>query len=118
MSEQICLSELRALPIQGLIKLAEQAGLEQTNNRAYKKHDLIMLLLKHALKGGKVVTGGGVLEVRQDGSAFARFHAGHGPGAPRGAAPRAPPQRRPARSLAAWPSVCGVGLCVVKSESD
>lgn len=72
MSEQICLSELRALPIQGLIKLAEQAGLEQTNNRAYKKHDLIMLLLKHALKGGKVVTGGGVLEVRQDGSAFAR----------------------------------------------
>lgn len=72
MSEQINLSDLRALNIQGLIQLAAEAGLEQNGNRAYKKHDLTMMLLKEAVNKGKVVTGGGVLDVRNDGSAFAR----------------------------------------------
>lgn len=71
-AEQINLSELRALSIQQLIALTESSGLEQSANKSYKKHDLMVMLLKKALKDGKVVTGGGVLEVRQDGSAFAR----------------------------------------------
>ena len=70
--EQVSLSELRAIPIQGLISLVETAGLEKSNNKAYKRHDLIMLLLKDAVINGKEITGGGVLEVRNDGSAFAR----------------------------------------------
>lgn len=70
--EQISLSELRAKPIQELINMVEAAGIEKSNNRAYKRQDLIMLLLRAAVRAGKEVTGGGVLEVRNDGSAFAR----------------------------------------------
>ena len=70
--DQVDLSELRAVPIHGLVAMVEASGIEKSANKAYKRHDLIMLLLKDAVKNGKQVIGGGVLEVRNDGSAFAR----------------------------------------------
>jgi transcription termination factor Rho len=68
------LSELKKLPISELLKLAQEAGIENTG-RAKKQSIIFSLLKKHA-KSGDDIHGDGVLEILQDGFGFLRSSEG------------------------------------------
>ncbi len=68
------LSELKKMPISKLLKLAQEAGLENTG-RAKKQSIIFSLLKKHA-KSGDDIYGDGVLEILQDGFGFLRSTEG------------------------------------------
>lgn len=68
------LSELKKMPIGQLLKLAQEAGLENTG-RARKQSIIFSLLKKHA-KNGDDIYGDGVLEILQDGFGFLRSSEG------------------------------------------
>lgn len=68
------LSELKKMPINELLKLAQEAGLENTG-RAKKQSIIFSLLKKHA-KSGDDIYGDGVLEILQDGFGFLRSTEG------------------------------------------
>ena len=64
------LTELRRTPITKLLKLAEEAGLENTGRA--RKQDLIFQLLKSHARQGEDIFGEGVLEILQEGFGFLR----------------------------------------------
>ena len=64
------LSELKALPVQELIALGENSGVE--NAARMKKQDVIFGILKNKAKQGEDIDGVGVLEILQDGFGFLR----------------------------------------------
>jgi len=68
------LSELKKMPISELLKLAQEAGIENTG-RAKKQSIIFSLLKKHA-KSGDDIHGDGVLEILQDGFGFLRSSEG------------------------------------------
>jgi len=68
------LSELKKMPINELLKMANDAGLE--NMGRAKKQAIIFALLKKHAKSGADIYGGGVLEILQDGFGFLRSSEG------------------------------------------
>ena len=64
------LSELKALPVQELISLGEESGLD--NASRMKRQDVVFGILKNKAKQGEDIDGGGVLEILQDGFGFLR----------------------------------------------
>ncbi|MDP6916433.1 MAG: transcription termination factor Rho [SAR86 cluster bacterium] len=64
------LSELKTLPVQELISLGEECGLD--NASRMKRQDVIFGILKNKAKQGEDIDGGGVLEILQDGFGFLR----------------------------------------------
>lgn len=64
------LSELKTKPIQEIIDLAEQMGLE--NTARMRKQDMIFSILKSHAKKGEDIYGHGVLEILPDGFGFLR----------------------------------------------
>ncbi len=68
------LTELKKMPINELLKLAQDAGVENTG-RAKKQQIIFSLLKKHA-KSGEDIHGDGVLEILQDGFGFLRSSEG------------------------------------------
>ena len=64
------LTELKNKPINELVKLAEEMGLE--NLARARKQDIIFSILKAHAKGGEDIFGDGVLEILQDGFGFLR----------------------------------------------
>ncbi len=64
------LNELKAKPINQLVKVAESMGLE--NLARSRKQDIIFAILKHHAKNGEHIYGEGVLEILQDGFGFLR----------------------------------------------
>ena len=64
------LSELKALPVQELIALGENSGVE--NAARMKKQDVIFGILKNKAIQGEDIDGEGVLEILQDGFGFLR----------------------------------------------
>ena len=64
------LSELKALPVQELITLGENSGVE--NAARMKKQDVIFGILKNKAIQGEDIDGEGVLEILQDGFGFLR----------------------------------------------
>ena len=64
------LSELKTLPVQELISLGEECGLD--NASRMKRQDVIFGILKNKSKQGEDIEGGGVLEILQDGFGFLR----------------------------------------------
>ena len=64
------LSELKALPVQELISLGEECGLD--NASRMKRQDVVFGILKNKAKQGEDIDGGGVLEILQDGFGFLR----------------------------------------------
>lgn len=68
------LTELKKMPINELLKMAQEAGIEGTG-RAKKQAIIFSLLKKHA-KSGDDIHGDGVLEILQDGFGFLRSSEG------------------------------------------
>ena len=64
------LSELKEKPIQELVQIAEGMGAENVNR--LKKQDVIYTILKNHSSSGEDISGGGVLEILQDGFGFLR----------------------------------------------
>ncbi|HXR53359.1 MAG TPA: Rho termination factor N-terminal domain-containing protein, partial [Steroidobacteraceae bacterium] len=64
------LNELRAKPINGLVKVAESMGLESLARS--RKQDIIFSILKHHARNGEPIYGEGVIEILQDGFGFLR----------------------------------------------
>jgi transcription termination factor Rho len=64
------LTELKKLPINELVKLAEEKNIE--NIGRCKKQDIIFALLKTHARSGEPISGNGVLEILQDGFGFLR----------------------------------------------
>tara|TARA_B110000014_G_scaffold217075_1_gene171495 strand:+ start:3302 stop:4561 length:1260 start_codon:yes stop_codon:yes gene_type:complete len=64
------LSELKKSPVEDLVSLAEQLGVE--NAARSKRQDVIFSILKKKAKEGEDIEGGGVLEILQDGFGFLR----------------------------------------------
>ncbi|MEH6551889.1 MAG: transcription termination factor Rho [Pseudomonadales bacterium] len=64
------LSELKTKPIQELIEIAKEQGLD--NLARNRKQDIIFGLLKRHAKSGEDIYGDGVLEILQDGFGFLR----------------------------------------------
>jgi transcription termination factor Rho len=64
------LTELKAKPINELVKLAESMGLE--NMARSRKQDIIFSILKAHARNGENIYGDGVLEILQDGFGFLR----------------------------------------------
>nr|WP_136252729.1 transcription termination factor Rho [Ningiella ruwaisensis] len=64
------LTELKQKPINELVALAEQMGLESLARA--RKQDIIFSILKAHAKGGEDIFGDGVLEILQDGFGFLR----------------------------------------------
>ena len=64
------LSELKVLPVQELISLGEECGLD--NASRMKRQDVVFGILKNKAKQGEDIDGGGVLEILQDGFGFLR----------------------------------------------
>ncbi len=64
------LDELKSLSAGDLLKLAEEIEIEEASN--LRKQELLFAILKHRAEQGEVVSGGGVLEVLQDGFGFLR----------------------------------------------
>ena len=64
------LSELKSLPVQELISLGEESGLD--NASRMKRQDVVFGILKNKAKQGEDIDGGGVLEILQDGFGFLR----------------------------------------------
>jgi len=64
------LNELKAKPINQLVKVAESMGLESLARS--RKQDIIFSILKHYGRNGEAVYGEGVIEILQDGFGFLR----------------------------------------------
>ncbi|MDG2061312.1 MAG: transcription termination factor Rho [SAR86 cluster bacterium] len=64
------LSELKKSPVEDLVSLAEQLGVQ--NAARSKRQDVIFSILKKKAKEGEDIEGGGVLEILQDGFGFLR----------------------------------------------
>ncbi|MAS58448.1 MAG: transcription termination factor Rho [Gammaproteobacteria bacterium] len=64
------LSELKTMPVEDLISLGEQCGVE--NAARSKRQHIIFNILKNKSKEGEDIEGGGVLEIIQDGFGFLR----------------------------------------------
>ncbi|MBS83396.1 MAG: transcription termination factor Rho [Gammaproteobacteria bacterium] len=64
------LSELKEKPIQELVQIAEQMGAENVSR--LRKQDVIFTILKSHSSSGEDISGGGVLEILQDGFGFLR----------------------------------------------
>ncbi len=64
------LTDLKAKPIEELIKLTKEMGLD--NVARSRKQDIIFNILKRHAKGGEDISGDGVLEILQDGFGFLR----------------------------------------------
>ena len=64
------LSELKTLPVQELISLGEETGVEDAARM--KRQDIVFSILKNKAKKGEDIDGGGVLEILQDGFGFLR----------------------------------------------
>ncbi|MGV6858566.1 MAG: transcription termination factor Rho [bacterium] len=64
------LTELKRQPVQELLKIAQEAGID--NMSRTRKQDLIFAILKRKAKKGEDIFGGGVLEILQDGFGFLR----------------------------------------------
>ncbi|GMG85923.1 transcription termination factor Rho [Biformimicrobium ophioploci] len=64
------LSELKTKPIEELIEIAKEMGLE--NVARSRKQDIIFNILKRHAKSGEDIYGDGVLEILQDGFGFLR----------------------------------------------
>ena len=64
------LNELKAKPINQLVKVAESMGLESLARS--RKQDIIFSILKHYAKNGEPIYGEGVIEILQDGFGFLR----------------------------------------------
>ena len=64
------LSELKTLPVQELITLGEETGVEDAARM--KRQDIVFSILKNKAKKGEDIDGGGVLEILQDGFGFLR----------------------------------------------
>jgi len=67
------LTELKRMPAQALIDLAEQCGIQEGVARA-RKQDVIFALLKVLCRTAEGIGGEGVLEILQDGFGFLRSH--------------------------------------------
>jgi transcription termination factor Rho len=68
------LSELKLKPVPELLELA--ASMKLDNVSRSKKQDIIFAILKAHAKGGEDISGGGVLEILQDGFGFLRSAEG------------------------------------------
>ncbi|HTQ37072.1 MAG TPA: Rho termination factor N-terminal domain-containing protein, partial [Steroidobacteraceae bacterium] len=64
------LNELKAKPINQLVKVAESMGLESLARS--RKQDIIFSILKEYGRNGEAVYGEGVIEILQDGFGFLR----------------------------------------------
>ena len=64
------LSELKTLPVEELITLGEETGVEDAARM--KRQDIVFNILKNKAKKGEDIDGGGVLEILQDGFGFLR----------------------------------------------
>ncbi|MEC7832504.1 MAG: transcription termination factor Rho [Pseudomonadota bacterium] len=64
------LTELKEKPIQELVQIAEGMGAENVSR--LKKQDVIFTILKNHSSSGEDISGGGVLEILQDGFGFLR----------------------------------------------
>ena len=64
------LTELKQKPVQDLIKIAEEMGADNVGR--LRKQDVIFTILKSHSSSGEDISGGGVLEILQDGLGFLR----------------------------------------------
>ena len=64
------LTELKQKPVQELVKIAEEMGADNVGR--LRKHDVIFTILKSHSSSGEDISGGGVLEILQDGFGFLR----------------------------------------------
>ena len=64
------LTELKKMPVEQLIQLGEECGIENASRA--KRQDIIFGILKSKAKNGEDIEGEGVLEILQDGFGFLR----------------------------------------------
>ena len=64
------LTELKKKPVQDLVKIAEDMGADNVGR--LRKQDVIFTILKSHSSSGEDISGGGVLEILQDGLGFLR----------------------------------------------
>ena len=64
------LSELKQKPVQELVEIAEGMGADNVGR--LRKQDVIFTILKSHSSSGEDISGGGVLEILQDGFGFLR----------------------------------------------
>jgi transcription termination factor Rho len=64
------LTELKKMPVEQLIELGEECGIE--NSSRAKRQDIVFGILKSKAKNGEDIEGEGVLEILQDGFGFLR----------------------------------------------
>ena len=64
------LTELKQKPVQELVKMAEEMGADNVGR--LRKQDVIFTILKSHSSSGEDISGGGVLEILQDGFGFLR----------------------------------------------
>ena len=64
------LTELKEKPIQELVAIAEKMGAENVGR--LRKQDVTFTILKNHSSSGEDISGGGVLEILQDGFGFLR----------------------------------------------
>ena len=64
------LTELKKMPVEQLIELGEECGLENASRA--KRQDIVFGILKSKAKNGEDIEGEGVLEILQDGFGFLR----------------------------------------------
>ena len=64
------LTELKQTPVQELVKIAEEMGADNVGR--LRKQDVIFTILKSHSSSGEDISGGGVLEILQDGFGFLR----------------------------------------------
>ena len=64
------LTELKKMPVEQLIELGEECGVENASRA--KRQDIVFSILKNKAKNGEDIEGEGVLEILQDGFGFLR----------------------------------------------
>ena len=64
------LTELKKMPVEQLIELGEECGVENASRA--KRQDIVFGILKNKAKNGEDIEGEGVLEILQDGFGFLR----------------------------------------------
>ena len=64
------LTELKKMPVEQLIELGEECGIENASRA--KRQDIVFGILKNKAKNGEDIEGEGVLEILQDGFGFLR----------------------------------------------
>ena len=64
------LTELKKMPVEQLIELGEECGIENASRA--KRQDIVFGILKSKAKNGEDIEGEGVLEILQDGFGFLR----------------------------------------------